>query len=178
MYEVPSSYYNTQTSYTQVDEGTYRSYYDAGSESYSYNYNNDYYRPSYNYGGGGYQEVHHHHHHGGSTYTYTAPQRESTDGEKFIGLCIIIGVVGVGICLVIAGIEDAKRKEEERKKRQAAIEAYCNNPENEKKFFREPLSVFGAPADPEFGILTQHTPALRRKVEVFQWEEHVETIRK
>ena len=58
-------------------------------------------------------------------------------------------------------------REEARKARLAAIEAYCNDTNNEKKFFKDTLSVFGAPADPEFGIMTQHTPALRRKVEVF-----------
>ena len=49
---------------------------------------------------------------------------------------IVVGGGVIGVCILIE-----KEKERVRKERLAAIEAYVNNPENAKKFFKAPLTV-------------------------------------
>ena len=74
--------------------------------------------------------------------------------------------------------EERKRREEEERKRQDRVKEIFKNPENKTRFFRGPLQVSGAPADPDFGIITYNSLSLRREVEVFQWRESCTQISK
>ena len=186
---MPSSYYNTQNSYTVVDEGTYRSYTDD-SASYTYyerpSYYNYYdsYDSGYDYWGNRKEEVHHHHHHHNSkpnTYTthhYSSPSYNNGSNDTVGGL-IFVGVCVAGVLFVCYLInEDNKRKAEREAARKEKVQRIASDPKMQERFTHEPLSVYGAPADPEFGIATANSVSLKRVVEVYQWSETCRTIEK